>query len=261
MVNSNKLIKRLFTGAVFPLLLLVCASIPAAASPKVTVLAFGLFGSQSVFESEAKGAADIVAHQLDANSVVARANTKRRADVTIASIEDALQSAAKAMDRENDVLFLILTSHGSQAGVAVQAGRREEILSPAALAEMLGRTGVQHQVVVISACYSGVFVGPLANANTLVITAADSDHSSFGCQDKVKWTYFGDAFFNKALRHTTDLRSAFATARTLIGVRERHDGLVPSNPQIAGGKNIDVVLAERRGAATTGQQPWHPGLK
>jgi hypothetical protein len=109
--------------------------------------------------------------------------------------------------------------------------------------------------VIISACYSGVFVGPLANANTLVITAADSDHSSFGCQDKVKWTYFGDAFFNKALRHTVDLRSAFATARKLISARERHDGLIPSNPQISGGKNIDVMLAERRGAATTGQQP------
>ena len=66
-------------------------------------------------------------------SVVVRANTKRRGDVTIGSIEDALQSAAKRMDRENDLLFLILTSHGSQAGVAVQAGRREETLSPAVL--------------------------------------------------------------------------------------------------------------------------------
>jgi hypothetical protein len=45
-------------------LLLVCAPVSAGASPKVTVLAFGLFGAQSVFESEAKGAADIVAHQL-----------------------------------------------------------------------------------------------------------------------------------------------------------------------------------------------------
>jgi hypothetical protein len=109
--------------------------------------------------------------------------------------------------------------------------------------------------VIISACYSGVFVGPLANDNTLVITAADFNHSSFGCQDKVKWTYFGDAFFNKALRHTADLRSAFATARKLISVRERQEGLVPSNPQIAGGKNIDAILAERRSVATTGQQP------
>jgi hypothetical protein len=215
MVNS-KLIKRLFTGVVAPFVLLVCASIPAAASPKVTVLAFGLFGSQSVFESEAKGAADIVAHQL---------------------VEDSLQSAVNRMDPENDVLFLILTSHGSRAGIAVQAGRHEETLSPAALAGMLGRTGVQHRVVIVSACYSGVFVGPLANDNTLVITAADFDHSSFGCQDKVKWTYFGDAFFNRALRHTADLRSAFATARKLISARERQDGLVPSNPQIAGGKN------------------------
>jgi hypothetical protein len=51
-----------------------------------------------------------------------------------------------------------------------------------------------------------------------------------------------------------DLRSAFATARTLISLREMHNGFVPSNPQIAGGKNIDILLAERRGAATTGQQ-------
>jgi hypothetical protein len=87
------------------------------------------------------------------------------------------------------------------------------------------------------------------------MTAADTDHSSFGCQDKVKWTYFGDAFFNKALRHTADLRSAFAAARKLISVREKQEGLVPSNPQIAGGKNIDAVLAETRAAATTGQQP------
>jgi Peptidase C13 family len=251
----NKLIKKVFAaGVLAPVLLFAFASIPAGASPKVTVLAFGLFGAQSVFDSEAKGAADIVAHQLDANAVVVRTNTKRHGDVTIASIENELQTAAGQMDHENDLLVLILTSHGSQAGVAVQAGRREETLSPTALAGMLGRTGVQHRIVVISACYSGVFVRPLANDDTLVITAADFDHSSFGCQDKVKWTYFGDAFFNRALRHTADLRSAFATARNLISVRESQEKLVPSNPQIAGGKNIDFMLAERRSPTTTGHQ-------
>jgi hypothetical protein len=55
-----------------------------------------------------------------------------------------------------------------------------------------------------SACYFGVFLGPLANDDALVITAADSEHSSHGCQ-VVKWSYFGDAFFNTALRHTADL--------------------------------------------------------
>jgi hypothetical protein len=251
-MTVSKLIKLATAGL---LAFFASAPIPAGASPKVSVLAFGLFGAQSVFESEAKGAAGIVAHQLDTNAVVVRANTKTRGDVTIASIEKELQSVAQRMDRENDLLFLILTSHGSQAGVAVQAGRREEILSPAALAGMLNRAGVRHRVVVISACYSGVFVRPLANDDTLVITAADSNHSSFGCQDKVKWTYFGDAFFNTALRHTADLRQAFDEARAIVRQRELHYHLVPSNPQIAGGKNIDVLLGKMGGAEAFGRQP------
>jgi hypothetical protein len=227
----------------------------AVADPNVTVLAFGLVGSQSVFESEAKGAAAILAQQLGAGNVVARANTKTRGDVTIESIKAAVQSAAAKMDRQRDLLALILTSHGSPDGVAVQAGRRDEILSPPALAALLRGTGVRHRIVIISACYSGVFLGALANDDSLVITAADSKHSSFGCQDKVKWTYFGDAFFNTALRHTADLRQAFDEARAIVRQRERRYHLVPSNPQIAGGKNIDVLLGKTGDAEALGRQP------
>ena len=117
---------------------------------------------------------------------------------------------------------------------------------------MLGSAGVRHRIVIISACYSGVFLRPLANDDTLVITAADSKHSSFGCQDKVKWTYFGDAFFNTALRRTADLRQAFNEARAIVRQRELHYHLVPSNPQIAGGKNIDALLGETAGAQAIG---------
>src|SRR5450755_2110176 len=133
----------------------------AVADPNVSVLAFGLVGSQSVFENEAKGAA-ILSRQLGAGKVVARANTKTRRDVTIEAIKAAIQSAAAKMDREHDMLALILTSHGSPGGVAVQAGRRVETLSPSALARLLDGTGVRHRIVIISACYSGVFLGPLA---------------------------------------------------------------------------------------------------
>jgi hypothetical protein len=94
---------------------------------------------------------------------------------------------------------------------------------------------------------------PLANDDSLVITAADAKHSSFGCQDKVKWTYFfGDAFFNTALRRTADLRQAFNEARAIVRQRELH---YPSNPQIAGGKNIDVLLGKTGGAEAFGRQP------
>jgi len=240
----GKLIRGAIVALLAPVLLFASESVSAAASSKVAVLAFGLFGAQSVFESEAKGAAGIVSQQLGANPIVVQANTKTRRDVTVASVGDALRSTAGQMDHENDIMFLILTSHGSQAGIAVQAGRRMEILSPSTLAGMLGSAGVRHRIVIISACYSGVFLDPLANDDTLVITAADSDHSSFGCQDKVKWTYFGDAFFNTALRRTADLRQAFDEARAIVRKRELQYHLVPSNPQIAGGKNIDVLLGE-----------------
>jgi hypothetical protein len=157
----DKLVKYVAAGFLASAMLFAVVSMPVAASPNITVVAFGLFGAQSVFESEAKGAASIVGQRLGASPVIVRANTKTRGDLTIASINAALQSAVEHMDRENDVLFLILTSHGSPAGVAVQGGRREEILSPILLARILNHAGVRHRVVVISACYSGVFLGPL----------------------------------------------------------------------------------------------------
>ena len=149
------------------------------------------------------------------------------------------------MNGESDILFLILTSHGSRHGLAVKAGRLVETLTPSNLAKMLDRTGVRHKVVIISACYSGVFIPRLANANTLVITAADANHSSFGCQDKAKWTYFGDAFFNVALRREDSLKDAFLDARSLVLKRELRQGFAPSRPQMAGGEKVHPLLIAR----------------
>ena len=169
-------------------------------------------------------------------------NSKKGGGATIETLAISLQGAANGMNTENDVLFLILTSHGSPAGLAVKAGRLTQTLTPPNLADMLARTGVRHKVVVISACYSGVFIPPLANPDMLVITAADADHSSFGCRDNAKWTYFGDAFFNVALRHAKSLRDAFAAARVVVQKRELREHFEPSNPLMAGGANVQPLL-------------------
>src|SRR5215470_18898425 len=218
------------------------ASYAVELKPKVIVAAFGLYGDQSVFESEAKGAARIVADRFGGSPVIVRFNTKSRDDANAQTIAAALQSAAKAMDGQNDILFLILTSHGAQAGLEVKAGSREETLSPLNLVTALSDAHIRHRVVIISACYSGVFIRPLADPDTLVITAADADHTSFGCKNGNDWTYFGDAFFNTALRRTANLRDAFALASSLIRKRERQHSLTPSNPQMAGGENIERML-------------------
>jgi hypothetical protein len=237
-------ISKLLAAGCFALLLVfVPASITpaAAAGPKVAVVAFGLFGDQSVFESEAKGAAGIFANRFRGASVIVRANTRSRSDATAETLAATLDSVAKKMDTENDILLLILTSHGSRAGLVVKAGTTEETLSPWLLSATLRYTGMRHRVVIISACYSGIFL-PLASADTLVITAADADHPSFGCRDGAQWTYFGDAFFNTAMRRAPNLRGAFDLARELVRKRELGDGFDPSNPQMAGGENIEPLL-------------------
>jgi peptidase C13-like protein len=76
----------------------------------------------------------------------------------------------------------------------------------------------------------------------LVVTAADAKHSSFGCRDKAKWTYFGDAFFNVALRQTKNLKEAFDVARALVEKRELREHFEPSNPRMAGGANVQALL-------------------
>ena len=126
--------------------------------------------------------------------------------------------------------------------LAVKAGRLTQTLTPSNLAEMLARTGMRYKVVVISACYSGVFIPRLANPDTLVITAADADHPSFGCRDKTKWTYFGDAFFNVALRQAKSLKDVFVVARALVRKRELREHVEPSNPRMAGGANVQPLL-------------------
>jgi peptidase C13-like protein len=241
-------ISRLGAPLIAFVLLVAASASPVRAvedARRVSVVSFGLFGDQGVFRREATAAAQIVAGRFGGGPVNVQYNSKKGGGATIEALAKSLQAAATGIDSERDVLFLFLTSHGSPAGLAVKAGPVTQTLTPPNLADMLARTGVRHKVVVISACYSGVFIPRLANPDVLLITAADADHPSFGCRDQAKWTYFGDAFFNVALRKAKSLEDAFVVARTLVLKRELREHFEPSNPQMAGGANVQPLLVAR----------------
>ena len=222
----------------------IVAGVRAAPNPpRVDVVAFGLWGAQSVFASEAAGAARIVAHQFGhGGKVIVRANTKSSGAATEDSLRATLASLGAKMDPERDVLFLILTSHGNQEGIGVATPQEENFITPIELRDMLRASGARLSVVVVSACYSGIFADALAEPSTLVITAADRDHASFGCRDGAKWTTFGEAFFADALARTKNLPEAFALARSRVAEQEQAEGYDPSNPQMAGGRHVLEVL-------------------
>jgi hypothetical protein len=210
------------------------------------ILSFGLWGPQSVFESEAKGAARILESQLGSKGrTVIRFNSKRISDATPSSMLAAARAVGQVLDPAEDVVVFILTSHGAPNGLGVVTRRSEQIMTPEDVRVLLKEAKAQHRVVIVSACYSGVFANALADAKTLVITAAAPDRPSFGCRDGATWTYFGDAFFNKAVRAEPRLDRAFETARGLVTQRESREGFDPSNPQIAGGSQVLERLSAR----------------
>jgi hypothetical protein len=54
--------------------------------------------------------------------------------------------------------------------------------------------------------------------------------------------YFGDAFFNAAIRRANNLKDAFLMARSLVLKRELREGFEPSHPQMAGGGKVGPLL-------------------
>jgi hypothetical protein len=164
----------------------------------------------------------------------------------------AVHDIGSLMDRGNDVLIVFVTSHGDRNGVALQLPDQIIDLTPKAVAATLKQEGIKNRVVIVSACYSGVFVPPLQNANTIVITAADTNHTSFGCAPERDWTYFGDAFFRQGLQPGMDFQNAFDHARVLIQGWELMDHLAPSNPQGYFGPALVAKLAPLFAAARAG---------
>lgn len=69
----------------------------------------------------------------------------------------------------------------------------------------------------------------------MIVTAASSDRTSFGCVAENDWTFFGDAMINHALRRYQPLAPAFAEANALVAGWEAQFQVVPSRPQISVG--------------------------
>ncbi|MDR2881857.1 MAG: C13 family peptidase [Azoarcus sp.] len=160
------------------------------------------------------------------------------------SLSRALHRIGKQMNGKEDLLFLFLSSHGlADHHLSIQLppfGFSD--ITPQMLRKALDDAGIEHRVVVVSACYSGGFVPALASDNTLVITAASADRNSFGCNDTNDLTDFGRAYFDEALRKTRSFTEAFEHAKAIIAARETADGSTPSNPQISGGESLSTQL-------------------
>ena len=164
---------------------------------------------------------------------------------THTSLREALRAIAAKMNRERDILFVFLTSHGSKEH-ELRLHQNHILLRglrPADLAALLKESGARWKVVVVSACYAGGFIEPLKDERTLVIAAARHDRQSFGCADSADLTLFGRAFFKEALASSRSFDEAFGKAQTLVGEWEKRDKIEEASlPQIHSGHEIGEHL-------------------
>ncbi|HUQ10327.1 MAG TPA: C13 family peptidase [Steroidobacteraceae bacterium] len=213
-------------------------------------LGFAGYGMQRVFAQEIDLAARTVGKrfQVEKRSLQLVNDSRdgsRHPFATPPALRHALAALGSRMNPDEDVLFLSLSSHGSKdarISVASEFGYWPD-LEARDLASMLREAGIRSKIIVISACYAGSFIDALKDDDSIVITAAAADRTSFGCGDDSELTYFGEAFYRDALPRATDLPKAFEDARAIIAARERSENVGASNPQAWFGKSLVAKLA------------------
>ena len=204
-------------------------------------------GSEDVFRREVAQVRRVLDERFDAaGRTVTLVNTRSapEPEATLRSLAYVLKHVAAKMNRDEDILFLHLTTHGGSNHVLVLSHGDQELygLSPAYLKALLEQAGIRYRVVVVSACYSGAFVAPLAGPNALVITAANSRRQSFGCGKDSPITEFSRAFYLEALRQTRSFPAAARTAMQIIHETERTQKRKHSYPQMRIGAALEDPL-------------------
>jgi hypothetical protein len=121
------------------------------------------------------------------------------------------------------------TSHGSADGIVL--GDAE--LSPNRMARIVDNScGTRPTVVIVSACYSGVFVPALKAPNRIILTAAAAGRSSFGCGEADKYTFF-DTCAMQWLKQAGDFPDFGKDMLACVKAREKKEKVdLPSNPQL-----------------------------
>ena len=238
------------------------AGLAPAANGATNVYAIGLAGwaGQDVFLKELDGGLAVLSDVLPIKGHTLRLVNQGDAIETVPlatprNFAAAVHAVGEAMNKNEDVLLVLMTSHGEPNGFGLRLPNAAIAeLTPNELAATLNNEGIKNRVVIVSACFSGAFVPPLANDNTIVLTAADAKNTSFGCAPERDWTYFGDAFFRQSLRPGRDFQHAFDNARLLIHGWELMDHATPSNPQGHFGPALVAKLAPFFAAPTAGGQ-------
>ena len=131
------------------------------------------------------------------------------------------------------------TSHGNTDGISLG----DEILSPKKMNQIVSNAcGDRPTVVIVSACFSGVFVPELAAPNRMIMTAARPDRTSFGCGEMFRYTFFDDCMVQD-LPAAGDFDDLTKNVIGCVSAKEKAQKLQwSSQPQVSMGAQVASSL-------------------
>src|SRR5262244_2622310 len=158
---------------------------------------------------------------------------------------------------DQDACLIHMTSHGSPQGFYL---RNAPPITPQMLNRILDLACSERPtVVLISACYSGVFLGPsMQKKNRIILTAARQDRTSFGCSAENQYTYW-DACLIDSLPTTESWKSLYGIIQQCVQTKESQGHFKPSLPQAYFGEQVsDLKIPKTLTAAfsvASGRRP------
>jgi hypothetical protein len=142
-------------------------------------------------------------------------------------------------NRTSGGCLIYMTSHGSPDGIEIGDG----IFPPKSMANLVSNAcGDRPTVVIVSSCFSGVFVPALAALNRLILTAARPDRTSFGCGQALQYTFFDECVL-QSLPASHDFPDMAAMTQACVAAREKKEKMAPaSEPQLSVGASVAAAL-------------------
>jgi hypothetical protein len=130
--------------------------------------------------------------------------------------------------------IVYFSSHGAPQGIVLG----NTLLTPNTMAAIVdGACGERPTVVIVSACFSGVFVPVLKGDDRMIVTAARADRSSFGCTQDARYPYF-DTCVVQNLPDAGSFPKLADRVKACVAKREADTGATPpSEPQVFIGRN------------------------
>lgn len=170
------------------------------------------------------------------------ANARRLTRPNAQNTTFALSNMAQQARDGQDLVVVMLTTHGAPDELALQLDQGGPVASVSAdqLAQLLAPLSNDRQILILQACFSGSLIDELQSPNRIIMTAASATRSSFGCNPESDNTWFIRSL-NRSIAAGGSWQQVFARTQALVAQDEASEGVPASNPQSFVGANMRDV--------------------